>query len=219
MKFLLLTSFVFVFSLFYARSSFAAQITGLSYTYVSSTSLTITWNNQGGAAYRTLLSSFAAFTNPIVDGITPMDSNTTSYLNLVPNTSYAFLVKVDGDPDSTRVPISTFTLAVSPGIVSFQIFGTSVSVTLSPGLNTTNYLTLQVTTGNAGNFDVALSSSVRATGANNTETVVLSALSLNALTPNTTYAFQARARNASDPTVFASSGTTVILGTTTLAVP
>ena len=105
------------------------------------------------------------------------------------------------------VTASTSTLAAPPAIVGFQIFATSISVTLGSNGNSVG-TALMLSTGSAGDFGAALSSFGVVAGAN-------TVLTISGLTPNTSYAFQAGARENSVQA--ATQTVTVAASTSTLA--
>lgn len=195
---------------------YSASVDNLRHILISSDTLSLQWQNQGGKSYVVVLSSVPGFSTVVSSKTSGKNQHTTSFYELQPNTSYTTFVKVSVDPDSNYVALSTYTYPVSPGLVEFQIFTTSASFTLNSGLNnllgisgSTTSLTLQISTGNGGDFNVSLSSSGKAIDTN-------TPLVLSGLTPNSSYAFQARATGFTN---FSSSATTVITGTTTLARP
>ncbi|OGR78222.1 MAG: hypothetical protein A3I11_01535 [Elusimicrobia bacterium RIFCSPLOWO2_02_FULL_39_32] len=195
---------------------YAEPVDNLRHTLISSDTLTLQWQNQGGKSYVVVLSSVPGFSTVISSKTSGKNQHTTSFYELQPNTSYTTFVKVSVDPDSNYVALSTYTYPVSPGLTEFQIFTTSASFNLHSGLNnllgisgSATSLTLDISTGNSEDFNISLSSSGKAIATNTT-------LVLSELIPNTNYAFQARATGFTN---FSSSATTVITSTTTLAQP
>ncbi|MBI3012239.1 MAG: fibronectin type III domain-containing protein, partial [Elusimicrobia bacterium] len=89
---------------------------------------------------------------------------------------------------TVTVTASTNTLAAPPIVASFQVFATSVSVTLGANTNPVGTV-ISVSTGTGGHFDVANSSIGIVAGANTT-------LSITGLSLNTVYGIQAGARDS-----------------------
>lgn len=127
---------------------------------------------------------------------------------LSPNTTYSVLaraVNANGVPtNSATVTVGTTTLAGALTVSGFQIFATSVAITIGSNSNPVG-TQIAIATGTGGNFAVVRSSIGVVTGAN-------TSLVINGLTPNTTYAFQAGSLNptGSTNTVSVAAGTAAI---------
>ncbi|MBI2119586.1 MAG: hypothetical protein HYT97_08170 [Elusimicrobia bacterium] len=216
-KIKLLFAFVLLNIIFKGQFLFAHALSNVKFTSVSSTSLSLSWDAHVPDTnyYYVGLTTITGLTPNITSGTVPsMGPNSTSYLNLQPNTSHTVLVKNGNDTDSDYVAISTYTWAVSPGIVGFNIYADSASIILDAGLNnlgnaTSTPLTLAVSTGNNGNFSVLRTSVGFVSSA--ISTFVITGLSLN-----TNYSFQASAKNYYG---LRSTATTVTSSTNTTSAP
>ena len=114
----------------------ALPVANLSYTSVSSDTLSLQWDNQVTSLYSNSLST-SSLVGSLLAGISALNQNTTSYSGLTPNTSYTFSVKVSVDLDANIVTISTSTLAKPPTLLDFIVLTTSVCVDLGANGNPT----------------------------------------------------------------------------------
>ncbi|OGR79822.1 MAG: hypothetical protein A3I11_08635 [Elusimicrobia bacterium RIFCSPLOWO2_02_FULL_39_32] len=214
----LLFTFVLLIIIFKGQFLFAHVLNNVKFTSVSSTSLSVSWDAHvpDTNKYYVAVTTIAGLTPNISSGTVPdtMGPNATSFINLQPNTSHTVLVKNGNDSDAEYVAISTYTWAVSPGIVGFNIYADSASIILDAGLNnlgnaTSTPLTLAVSTGNNGDFSVPRASSGFVTS--QISTFIITGLSLN-----TNYSFQASATNYFG---LRSTATTVTSSTYTTSAP
>ncbi|MBI3012641.1 MAG: fibronectin type III domain-containing protein, partial [Elusimicrobia bacterium] len=179
---------------------------------VFASSISVTLGSNGNPNGTTLVISTGTsghfdVTNSSI-GIVSGANTTLVIVGLTPNTGYGFQ---GGARDTTAnaatqvitVTASTTTLASVPTVTSFQIFTTSMSVTLGANGNP-NGTTLMVSTGVGGHYAVTNSSIGAVSGANTT-------LVVTGLSANTDYSFQAGARDTSN----AASTQTVILTAST----
>lgn len=110
--------FLFLFAFLQTKSAIAATNLNVLNTYTSSTSLTFSWNNTN-SSWIVALSTTNDFSSLIATG--SVTSNTTTYINLSPDTKYYFRVKISNENDDAYLinQISTITLAAQPVNLSF----------------------------------------------------------------------------------------------------
>ncbi len=174
-------------------------------------SVTVSWTQGGNPQspptqyelWTSLDPGFAAYTS----SVTNLLSASTAALSL--NTTYYFQVRSlnrGGHPGAFAGSVSTVTQSLAPGVSGFQVYTTSVAVTLSPNFNPAGTI-VEIS---SGGF-TASSSSAGALSASEVS------LTLGNLTPNTTYMIQARTRNFQ---LIPSTNTAVINSSATLpAIP
>lgn len=120
---------------------------------------------------------------------------TLKSLSLVPNTGYTLQARTlnNNNIPSSAIPIaSTTTLTAVHAIAGFQVFATSVAITIGANGNPQG-TQITVSTGLAGYFGVDLSTIGFISGTNTT-------LVISGLTPNTTYGFQSGSLNPTGST-------------------
>ncbi|MBI3012113.1 MAG: fibronectin type III domain-containing protein, partial [Elusimicrobia bacterium] len=145
-------------------------------------------------------------------GIVAGDDTTLVISNLSTATAYSFQAATREVPilfftnpttQTITITASTSTIAAAPTVSGFQMFSTSISVTLGSNGNPVG-TTIAISTGNGGNYNVANSSIGIVSGANTT-------LVISNLSTATAYAFQAGAR---DSTSGASTRSVSVTGST-----
>ncbi|MBI3013027.1 MAG: hypothetical protein HYY63_05310, partial [Elusimicrobia bacterium] len=197
-----------------ATTTLAANPTITSFR-VFTTSISVTLGGNGNPVGTTLTLSTGtgghyAVTNSS-KGIVGTGDVTLVISNLSTATVYGFQVGANDSTGSastqtTVVTASTSTIAAVPIVTSFQVFSTSITVTLGSNSNPVG-TAIFISTGLDRNFTVANSSAGIVGGIN-------TSLSITGLTPNTGFEVQAGAR---DSTAGASTvGVTVTESTTTL---
>ena len=170
---------------------------------VSVSSATFSWSpnfNPNGTLYSAEFSTNSGFVGAVTTSNTYVLDATT--LTLRPNTTYFYRVRAVNYQrlqSGYSAILSTPTRAVAPTTVSFGVFSTSVTITLSLNPNPVN-TTIVIST---RSFAVSASS----------QTSTLNYLTLNNLVPNTTYTFLARSVNHGN----IPSSSTVVADTVTLA--
>ncbi|MBI3012444.1 MAG: hypothetical protein HYY63_02345, partial [Elusimicrobia bacterium] len=160
-----------------------------------------------GLSVSTNAFGIASSTVGVVSGAGQLTTMTITGLN--PNTAYDLNVGAfDGTGSASTQSasgneISTRTRATAPTITSFQIYTTSISVTLGANNNPAG-TTLTLSTGTGGHYAVSNSSKGIVSGSNTT-------LAITGLTANTVYGFMAGANDSSSS---ASTQTTVVTSST-----
>ncbi|MBI3012464.1 MAG: hypothetical protein HYY63_02445, partial [Elusimicrobia bacterium] len=185
---------------------------------VFTTSLTVTLGANGNPSGTTLTLSTGTGGHYVVTnstkGIVGSADVTLVISNLSTATVHGFQVGTNDSTGSastqtTIITASTSTLAVVPIVTSFQVFSTSITVTLGSNSNPVG-TAIFISTGLDRNFTVANASAGIVAGQN-------TSLSIIGIAPNTGFEFQAGAR---DGTAGASTiGVTVTESTTTLVNP
>ncbi|MBI2071244.1 MAG: hypothetical protein HYT79_11680, partial [Elusimicrobia bacterium] len=110
------------------RDSQAAAPTNLNWTAVSSDTASTSWsgNADPSAAYVAAISTVSGFVPVKSSGTTALDQQTTSYVNLNPNTTHYFKVKISTDLDADyAAAIATVTAIETPQRIYIEEISTT----------------------------------------------------------------------------------------------